>query len=93
MQYVYAALWFAIALLLIFKMGKENRIFYVAGSLFVIFGIWWLVSAISPELEVFAGVPGIIFKVLIAIVLVLCGFTYYQERKKTQKDNTDKPKK
>ena len=32
MPYAYAALWFAIGLILIFSMGKENKVFYFAGD-------------------------------------------------------------
>ena len=32
MQYFYAILWFAIGLILIFSISKENKIFYFAGG-------------------------------------------------------------
>lgn len=86
MQYVYAVLWFLIAFLLIFKMGKENRVFYAAGGLFVLFGAWWLLDAIYPSLEIFSGVTGWIFRGLIAVVLVLACAVFIKERKRTGKD-------
>ena len=84
MQYVYAVLWFIMAFLLIFKMGKENRVFYVAGGLFFFFGVWWLIDAIAPALKIFEGLPGIIFRVMIAVVLVLACLAFYRERKNTK---------
>ena len=89
MQYVYAALWFIIAFILIFKMGKENRIFYAAGGLFAVFGVWWLIDAVYPSLLIFQGIPGIIFKILIAVVLIFSCISFYRERKKSVKEDTD----
>lgn len=35
MGYVYAAMWFIAGLILIFRLSKENKIFYVAGGFFL----------------------------------------------------------
>ena len=37
MGYVYAAMWFIAGLILIFRLSKENKIFYVAGGFFLHF--------------------------------------------------------
>ena len=37
MGYVYAAMWLIAGLILIFRLSKENKIFYVAGG-FLLFG-------------------------------------------------------
>lgn len=87
MQYVYAVVWFIMAILLIFKLGKENKVFYAAGGLFTVFGVWWLIDAIRPELKIFAGITGWIFRGLIAAVLVLACFVYYREYKKSKENN------
>ena len=36
MGYVYAAMWFIAGLILIFRLSKENKIFYVAGGFFLV---------------------------------------------------------
>ena len=45
LDYVYAAMWFAAALLLFFRFGKMNKIFYFAGALFLVMGGWWLAGS------------------------------------------------
>ena len=39
MGYVYAAMWFIAGLILIFRLSKENKIFYVAGGFFLVLAI------------------------------------------------------
>ena len=55
MQYFYAILWFAVGLILIFSLSKENRIFLFAGGFFLLLGAWWLADALLPEVDLFAG--------------------------------------
>ena len=80
MTYVYAALWFVIGLLLIFRFGRENKIFYAAGGFFVILGGWWLVGAITA-IDVFGGTWGILLRIVTAIALVLMVLAYIRSRK------------
>lgn len=82
MQYVYAVLWFVIAAMLIFRFSKESKFFYIAGGAFIFLGIWWLLDAIYPEYNMFEGIPGIIFRVVLAIVLLLTGIYYYRMKKR-----------
>lgn len=81
MQYVYSVMWFVMAMMLIFKFSKENKIFYLAGGLFAVFGFWWLFDALYPELKLFQGVYGWIFKCLIAVVLIIIAVFYFRYRK------------
>ena len=81
MQYVYAVMWFVMAMMLIFKFSKENKIFYLAGALFLVFGFWWLFDALLPSVNLFAGMYGWIFKGIIAVVLVIIAIFYINYRK------------
>lgn len=81
MEYIYAAMWFLVGLLLIFRFGKLNRIFYFAGGLFLVMGVWWLAGAVLAR-DLFAGALGWIFRGLMAVALVLLCMAYYRERKK-----------
>ena len=54
MQYFYAILWFAVGLILIFSLSKENRIFLFAVGFFLLLGAWWLADALLPEADVVA---------------------------------------
>ena len=52
MNYVYAGMWFVCGLILIVKLGKENRVFYAAGGFFLVLGAWWLANELTPEVEI-----------------------------------------
>ena len=39
MGYVYAAMWLIAGLILIFRLSKENKIFYVAGGFFLVLAV------------------------------------------------------
>ena len=76
---------FIVALLLVFRFGKLNKIFYFAGALFFVMGAWWLVGAILQQ-DLFAGALGWAFRGVMAVALVLLCMAYYRERKK---DNSE----
>ena len=86
MQYVYAVMWFIMAMMLIFKFSKENKIFYLAGALFLVFGFWWLFDALLPNVNLFAGMYGWIFKGIIAVVLVIIAIFYINYRKNNKEE-------
>ena len=83
MHYVYAAMWAAAGLILIFRMGKENRVFYGAGAFFLILGGWWLADAILPGNQ-FAGAAGWVLRAITAAALVLMCAALYRENRKTE---------
>ncbi|MCY1714983.1 hypothetical protein [Caproiciproducens galactitolivorans] len=92
MRYLYAAMWFAAGLILIFRMGRENRIFYFAGAFFLFLGGWWLAFAAGAA-NLFAGVWGWVFRVITAAALALFCFAYYKEvkRKKAEAPDEEDP--
>ena len=69
MGYVYAAMWFIAGLILIFRLSKENKIFYVAGGFFLVLGVWWLLDSLFPDWKV--------LKVLTFIVLVVLAIVFF----------------
>lgn len=68
------------AAILIFTMGKENKIFYWAGAYFVCVGVFYLVKALTGDLLSAAWINLVFRAVAICVLLVLCYF-YYKERK------------
>lgn len=81
MEYVYAGMWLLVGLILIFRMGKENRVFYLAGAFFLVLGGWWLAD-IFTEQDLFAGTWGIVLRVITAVALILlCGVFWKTYRK------------
>ena len=94
MSYMYAAIFIIAGLILLFQLSKENKIFFLAGGYFILMGGWWVVNALKPAWEVFSGVPGIVFKVITAIVLVICAAVFYKiNRAERQKEKSGSDKK
>lgn len=81
-QYMYAGLWIAIGLILIFSMAKENKIFILAGAFFLVLGGWWLANALLPEVDLFAGGWGIALKCITGAALVILTAAFVREYRK-----------
>lgn len=81
MGYFYAAVWFAAGLLLIFRMGRENRVFYPLGGYFLFLGAWWTVRS-AAGINLFTGVWGWIFRVVTVAALGLALWAFWRERRK-----------
>ena len=90
MPYAYAALWFAIGLILIFSMGKENKVFYFAGGFFLLLGAWWLADALLPEVDLFAGGWGIALKVITGCALAVLAVVFAKEYRKKSREAREK---
>ena len=88
---MYAAILFIAGLVLVFRLAKENKIFYLAGAFFFVLGGWWLADAIQPAWQVFQGVPGIVLKVIAGVVLVILAVQFYRINRAGRKaDKQDK---
>ena len=88
MQYFYAILWFAIGLILIFSVSKENKVFYFAGGFFLFLGAWWLIDALVPEVNLFDGGWGIALKCVTGVALLVLAYCFIREYRKKGKTNT-----
>ncbi len=93
---MYAGLWIAIGLVLIFSMAKENKIFILAGAFFLVLGGWWLANALLPEVDLFAGGGGIALKCITGAALLILTAAFVKEyRKKSAEarrdDEEDRP--
>ena len=90
MGYVYAGMWLLVGLILIFRMGKENKVFYLAGGFFLLLAAWWLFNTMNPQLGLFEGVWGIVLRVLTgAALLVLC-LVFFKETRGKHDNNSGK---
>ncbi len=94
MQYFYAILWFTIGLILIFSVSRENKIFYFAGGFFLFLGVWWLLDACIPGVNLFAGTYGIVFRCVggVALVILAVSFVKTYRRGKLDSEHTDEKK-
>lgn len=89
MPYVYAAMWVVVGLILIFRMSRENRVFYALGAFFLLLGGWWFASA-ALTANPFTGVWGWVLRGFTAAALVLACVVYYKESKKSVDSPGDK---
>lgn len=90
MDYMYGAIFLMAGLMLIFKLSKENKIFYFAGAYFLVFGGWWIANALTPEVDLFSGTPGIVFKVISGVALVVFLVFWYLKIWKPEHDKKKK---
>lgn len=90
MDYVYGGMWLLIGLILIFSLTKENKIFYFVGAYFLILGGWWIANALIPAVNLFEGTPGIVFKGISVIALLVIAVFYYKNFWKPKHNNKDK---
>ncbi len=81
--YVYAVLWAVIAIYL-FSVGiKINKILFLGAGLFTFMSVWWLVNELI-DINLFDGIYGIVFRVVVGIVLALFIIFYVISKKKSQ---------
>lgn len=80
MSYVYSAMWFLAGLILIFRMGRENKVFYFAGSFFLLLGAWWLADELLP-LDLFAGIWGVLLRIVTAAALLVLCLAFFREKR------------
>ena len=89
--YVYMGLWFVCGLLMIFRFGRENSIFYWLGAFFFFLGAWWLAD-ILLLVNLFEGPWPWVLRGVSVCALAAAVWAYYREKKKTSsKEGTSAP--
>jgi len=83
MEYFYAVLWVLVGIILIFSMGRENKVFYPIGVFFLILGAWWAADSYT-SLNLFAGTWGWVLRGLTLVTLVLACIQFVVEIRKTR---------
>lgn len=81
--YVYAVLWAVIAIYLFSVAIKINKILFLGAGLFTFMSVWWLVNELI-DINLFEGIYGIVFRVVVGIVLALFIIFYVISKKKSQ---------
>ena len=92
MPFFYAALWFAVGLILMFSMSKENKIFIFAFSFFLVLGCWWVADALLPAVDLFSGGWGIALKCLTGGALAVLVWAFVKEYRKKSAEAASKDK-
>lgn len=85
--YVYAGLFALLGILIMVRMGKLNKVFYFAGVVFEIMAAWWLINSLHPELNMFDGVWGWVFRGIMLVTLLVTCYVFYKERAKQPGDD------
>lgn len=87
MDYIYAGMWFLVAIILITRFRKESRIIYVLSGYFAVMGMWWLANTFVSA-DLLGGTYGWIFRGVSAVVIVILIIAYFRE-KQNKKDNSN----
>lgn len=82
MGFVYAAAWFAVAVLLFGRFRKESRVIIPVSIYFVFLGVWWLANEFVSA-DLMQGGYAWILRAVSAVVLMFCVIFYYLEKKKS----------
>ncbi len=92
MGYVYAALWFIIALTLFIRFRKESKAVYLFSAYFLLLSGWWLADELVI-VDLMGGFYAWILRGLSVIILATAVFIYYKDRKRisagNQENNTE----
>lgn len=91
MGYLYAAMWLAIGLILIFSIAKEHKIFYLAGGFFVLLGGWWAADTYFEE-DLFSGPWRSALNIVTLVALVVISVVFFIERQKNIKAEAEQMK-
>lgn len=81
MGYFYAGVWAIVAVYLFVMAFKESKFLLIVSGLFAFMSVWWLVNELLP-VDLFAGMFGIIFRIVIGIVLVVLLIIYFMMKKR-----------
>jgi drug/metabolite transporter (DMT)-like permease len=82
-------MWFIVALLLIFRFGKENRVFYLGGAFFIFMAGCWLVRPLFG-IDLLKGPASWGLRGITAVLLAVFCLAYYREIKNGKKDDGGK---
>lgn len=89
MAYFYAGMWFLTGLILIARMGRENRVFYFLGAFFLILGGWWAAGQVTG-MNLFTGAWGWALRAVTAAALVLSCWVFVKDLRETRQRNQPK---
>lgn len=80
--YLYAALWLAIGIYMIVLSVRESRFFILLTVFFFFMAGWFFMDELFPDVSMFSGVYGWIFRGAAAVTLALCAVFYFLRRRK-----------
>lgn len=85
LAYFYAAVWLAVGLILIARMGKENRVFYLLGGFFLFLGVWWTAGTLTG-INLFVGTWVWILRGVTSAVLAAALVVFFRQLRKDREN-------
>ena len=79
MGYLYSALWFIVAAVLLIRFRKESAVVYILSGYFAFAGVWWLADQLA-EADMLSGIYGWILRIVSAVMLIGVGIVYVIEK-------------
>ena len=79
MGYVYSALWFLTAFLLLCRFRKESVVVYILSAYFVFAGVWWLADEMSVT-DMMSGTYAWILRMVSVAALLIAAVVYLIEK-------------
>ncbi|MCI7085832.1 MAG: hypothetical protein PUB41_07685 [bacterium] len=83
MGYVYAGMWAIIAVYLFVTAFKLNKVLFLGSGLFAFMSVWWLVNEFT-EVNLFEGQYGLIFRIVVAVVLIGFLIVYFLTKRRNK---------
>ena len=80
--YMYSALWFIVAVYMIYLAFREKKFFFTLGVYFLFMSGWYLANNLIPDVDLFSGVYSWIFRGVSVVTLIICGVVYFNFKKK-----------
>lgn len=83
LPYVYAVMWFIISIAL-FYVGRKNHFgptTVILSGMFMFMGVWWLIDALLPDIDMLNGTYGWVFRIIITVFVLVTVIFYLQYRK------------
>ena len=84
MGYVYSAMWFVIAIILVVRFRKENKAVWGIAGYFAFMGCWWLADQMIT-VDLLNGIYGWIFRGISAVMIAVFIAVYFHEKQKMNK--------
>ena len=74
--YVYAVMWFALAVYMFYLAFKETKFLFVLSAFFLYSSVWSLCNELIEGVDLYAGIYSWIYRGVATVVLVVCIIAY-----------------
>lgn len=79
--YVYAAMWFVLAVYMFYLTFKHSKFFLVLSAFFLYSSVWYLCDELIADVDLFSGIYSGIYRGVALVVLVVCIIAYLRYKR------------